>query len=88
MTEAERTPGPWHIMEGTDWVIVSPEVSVAAVYTPRGVREVRQANAHLIAAARDMLEALEGLIHDFDRRRAEEIARAAIAKAKGEGADA
>ena len=44
MTEAERTPGPWHIMEGTDWVIVSPEVSVAAVYTPRGVREVRQAN--------------------------------------------
>ena len=84
MTEAKRTPGPWHIMEGTDWVIVSPEVSVAAVYTPRGDPEVRQANARLIAAAPDMLAALEGLIHDFDRLKAEEIARAAIAKAKGE----
>ena len=41
-------------------------------------------NARLISAAPEMLEALEGLIHDFDRQKAEEIARAAIAKARGE----
>ena len=93
MTEAEHTPGPWHIMEGTDWVIVSPEVSVAAVYTPRGVREVRQANANLIAAAPDLLEALETaayvLEHYLDYTQNDmavmaEDARAALAKARGE----
>ena len=53
-------------MEGTDWVIVSPEVSVAAVYTPRGVREVRQANARLISAAPDLLEALEAMLREYN----------------------
>ena len=90
MTEAESTPGPWIIMEGTDWVIVSPEVSVAAVYTPRGVREVRQANARLISAAPDLLEALEAI---NDGVEGDNISmpewlwndvHAALAKAKGE----
>ena len=89
MTEAEHTPGPWIIMEGTDWVIVSPEVSVAAVYTPRGVREVRQANARLISAAPDLLEALNYALasHTEDVMMPDDwmdFARAAIAKAKGE----
>ena len=89
MTEAESTPGPWIIMEGTDWVIVSPEVSVAAVYTPRGVREVRQANARLISAAPDLLEALESMLsehcgnHECDDV-VHDLARTALAKAKGE----
>ena len=91
MTEAGRTPGPWHIMEGTDWVIISPEVSVAAVYTPRGDREVRQANAHLIAAAPDLLEALEYVLSkntiDMDDAMID-VVTAALAKAKGEEADA
>ena len=89
---AERTPGPWQIMEGTDWVIISPEVSVAAVYTPRGDREVRQANAYFIAAAPDMEKALEMYIQAEDSEIpsveefawAGDAARAALAKARGE----
>ena len=91
MTEAESTPGPWHIMEGTDWVIVSPEVSVAAVYTPRGDREVRQANARLIAAAPDIEKALEILLDSHSGMSNRNCncdecapAKAALAKARGE----
>ena len=88
---SERTPGPWHIKAGCDWVIESQDgASVAGVYTPRGVREVRQANARFIAAAPDMEAILERLVYhwnDLDieaRRELMTDARAAIAKAKGE----
>ena len=88
----ERTPGPWHIKAGYDWVIESQDgVSVAGIYTPRGVREVRQANARFIAAAPDMEKALDGLLRMcFEDLSGEEsgaiveVALAAIAKAKGE----
>ena len=82
----ERTPGPWHIKAGYDWVIESQDgASVAGVYTPRGVREVRQANARFIAAAPDMEKALEGVLgicghcHFDDRWKP---VQAALAKAK------
>ena len=94
----EPTEGPWHIKAGYDWVIESQDgTSVAGVYTPRGVREVRQANARRIAAAPEMEKALEGL--EFGgcfcpagfggRVGAQHIdrctqARAALAKARGE----
>ena len=86
----ERTPGPWHIKAGYDWVIESHDgASVAGVYTPRGVREVRQANARFIATAPDMEKALEAWL-EWDGEIREGLsppmlARAALAKAKGEG---
>ena len=63
-----HTPGPWHIKAGYGVIESQDGTSIAGVYTPRGVREVRQANAQFIAAApetaeqRDeLLEALEAL---------------------------
>jgi hypothetical protein len=50
--------------------------------------EEQKANAHLIAAAPDLLAALETLVRVHDTGQSDfgclEIARAAIAKAKGE----
>ena len=94
---AERTPGPWHIKAGYDWVIESQDgASVAGVYTPAGQREVRQANARFIAAAPEMLEELEwahsqlcphpdwcDANHPVEWPKHNAI-RATIAKAKGE----
>ena len=82
----ERTPGPWYIHG-----IQSQDVEVAVVYTPRGVREVREANARLIAAAPDLLEALESMLSEHCGQNNHEcddivhdLARTALAKAKGE----
>ena len=65
--------------------------SVAGVYTPGGVREVRQANARFIATAPDMEKALDGLLRMcFEDLSGEEsgaiveVALAALAKARGE----
>ena len=84
----ERTPGPWHIKAGYDWVIESQDgVSIAGIYTPRGVREVRQANARFMAAAHDMEKALEYVLSkstiDMDDAMID-VVTAALAKAKGE----
>ena len=91
---AERTPGDWHIRAGYDWVIESQDgTSVAGIYTPKGVREVRQANSRFIAAAPNMEAALETaayvLEHYLDYSQNDmavqaEDARAALAKARGE----
>ena len=60
----------------------SPEHLVASV---RLTRSECQANARLIAAAPELLEALKGLLNsdDWERRDACAAARAAIAKAEG-----
>ena len=87
---AEHTPGPWQVNAGCDWVIESQDgVSVSSVYTPAGQREVRQANARFIAAAPEMLEELESMLsehcgnHECDDV-VHDLARTALAKAKGE----
>ena len=57
MSEAKHTPGPWIV--DTDYIIqdggTSDENTIAIV----GDQEEWKANAHLIAAAPDLLEALE-----------------------------
>ena len=91
MSAAKHTPGPWHIARF--------EASTVEIRNDRGltVAEVGdssqedEANAHLIAAAPELLEALRCLIdgdegmwrHDAPSEAWDEIARAAIAKATG-----
>ena len=106
-----HTPGPWNFTEGTTndgltvwWIhqgdCSNPEYRVCKVPRTRIREELEIANAHLIAAAPDLLAALEDAEHTIGLLRA--IAypdkpqlpspslntlhrvQAAIAKAKGE----
>jgi hypothetical protein len=91
VTTNKHTPGPW-VVRGADtyrWQIEHGEVKtatvVARITTPRkGGAEASDANAHLIAAAPDMLEALEAAIGYIPDADLAERARAAIRKARGE----
>jgi hypothetical protein len=85
---AQFTPGPWEMpgLDGDEYVICTDKAkgkrrTVAHAYS--------DANARLIAAAPDMLSALEmiaslagGQLPDYARS-IHDIARAAIAKAEG-----
>ena len=83
-----HTPGPWTASEhgayadynGNSTIILGDDLRIAVVLGSDN--EETNANARLIAAAPDLLEALEALLEgDFN---VAEKARAAIAKAKGE----
>ena len=82
------TPGPWtHEGQGDitgieDNGFGRGPVDVCSVYL-RTVEGRHEANARLIAAAPDLLEALECLIKS-DHDDVIEMARAAIARARGE----
>lgn len=90
MSEGKHTPGPWLVTKEYDhnndvsWRVSAPLPRIAATATED------EANARLIAAAPDMLEALEGLVSYLDRTclyedsgaRARIVA--VIQKAKGE----
>jgi hypothetical protein len=91
--EAKHTPGPWHTVETEPGIDADTDVFVQ---TPRWaggkslVARVTDADdAVLIAAAPDLLEALQAIIghdaHLLNPWRVE-AARAAIAKATGEQA--
>lgn len=96
---SKHTPGPWLTTESTEhWGRVN--VTVQAAFTAneiatawQGTTDVNRANARLIAAAPDLLEALELMLDRFRdtegshgqwEEEATENARAAIAKARGE----
>ena len=101
MSQSNHTPGPWTV----DWsddgpLIYTGDLMIASVsgstehIKVRGIDEqTTEANASLIAAAPDLLEALERLLTHGERgnlyyERGEDAevvnqARAAIAKAKG-----
>jgi len=91
---SKHTPGPWVVYELIDgYDIRSPEAEcwVATASDPEAVWGAigREEDARLIAAAPEMLEALENLLKvhegkDGTQHNAADIARAAIAKAKGE----
>ena len=93
-TPKQNTPGPWRVSAAplnpdasTRWVevySVDPEDDVAQV--TGGNLKAAQANARLIAAAPDLLAALERIASEGWTERGAfsvQIARAAIAKAKG-----
>ena len=95
MNETKFTPGPWlfsSYRSGNSVIVIDgKEFDVATVNYPN-----RDANAHLIAAAPELYEALDGLLADITEY--QEInnlggqnnhwqvkAKAALAKARGEG---
>jgi len=85
MKTIEHTPGPWAVgSNGASIKIVDADGKAVAMVTPR--RDWW--NADLIAAAPELLEALEWAVETADAEQYEASwyasARAAIAKAKGE----
>lgn len=95
-----HTPGPWEVdVDGTGWAIGPSDRFVATIDidhtidendTPLSDAEC-EANARLIAAAPDLLEALRFMLDAYvedpweaNRSAAEEAARDAIARALGE----
>ena len=93
MAEAKHTPGPW-LADGASVYEERDDFSVICNFWSSSLPEW-EANARLIAAAPDLLEALEQLVIEYDDvelanaepsslTAAFNAARAAIAKAKGE----
>ena len=89
MTKAEHTPGPWEVIPNDDarsWDVWGPDLSIEAPICD----VLSEANARFIAAAPDMLEALELCIKEFKGLAgaaavaAYNAGKAAIAKARGE----
>jgi hypothetical protein len=97
----KHTPGPWKSVHDPHYpgmmVVEGPEMPITIITSAIGVdfkSYVRRvANAHLIAAAPDLLAALEACesamqscMADFNQydQAAYDAARAAIARAKGE----
>lgn len=90
MNTTQHTPGPWYLdaHDERGWFLLSesgPDIMAEPF-------DCADADARLIAAAPDLLSALEGMlehadmgeINDEDTLEAVNAARAAIAKAKGE----
>ena len=100
MGEAKFTPGPWVTKQaisadnvgGFDWCVtqVGDTKIIAEVFQRvggvQGFWDDRpvEANAHLIAAAPNLYEALKAVISVADRKTVEfDLAHAALAKAEG-----
>jgi hypothetical protein len=85
---AQHTPGPWE-WRGDEggWFLVPGVLAICNTDGTPGDDVIDRANARLIAAAPDLLAALEGLFLLLDAGSLYEpqayAARAAIAKAKG-----
>ena len=89
----KHTPGPWEIDSEQPSTVKKfthgNRLSIATVHGGYGEKTRRTANARLIAAAPEMLEALEDALNLIDTITPFEgdtvrKARAAIAKARGE----
>ena len=99
MSEA-HTKGPWHIaahtaetpdsiLPGCDWSVYGSDEKRTSVCFEGAWTECAAANARLIAAAPDLLEALVALVNhkdDLMPSRLWDAARAAIARAEGDAA--
>lgn len=80
-----HTPGPWKFEGPTNTIRSVPANYWLATMDSWDGAVDNAANARLIAAAPDLLEALQGVLRVADRKTAEfDAARAAIAKATGE----
>ncbi len=86
---SKHTPGPWKPTYESDPYRLVDHTDGREIAAVSGVdNENRDANARLIAAAPDLLEALKGLLPMWESGVSEpwvEAAKAAIAKAEGEG---
>jgi len=81
---AQHTPGPWH-WDDYSWLVAKDESSVLE-YAGCGshATDASDADRVLIAAAPDLLAALQGVLRVSDRSTSEyDAVRAAIAKATG-----
>ena len=87
----QYTPGPWEVVEqdnNEDIYFIEPNVAIIERCVNDPSSDI--ANARLIAAAPDLLEALELIASTdpvdaaLDPQRAMRVAKAAIAKALGE----
>lgn len=89
--EFKGTQGPWSVldidMHDHVFTTAKPHRRICGVYGGIKGDEENQANARLIAAAPDLLSALEGLLSSLDEcwgsTKEANVARAAIAKALG-----
>ena len=82
---AQHTPGPWSYNGATDiHAGESSGFTICEIYPSDSKTRMGKANARLIAASPELLEALDGILAITDRDHvAWDKARAAIAKAKG-----
>ena len=95
---SKHTPGPWTVTDEDDFYGLAIEaagregeyVPVARVPVDYDDRPEREANARLMAAAPDLLEALKALLSGSERhifstecKTERDAARTAIAKAEG-----
>ena len=96
MTDTQHTPGPWHICEVSAGLNRSPLIrdaqgmALAEAFRPNNSQAShinRDANARLIAAAPELLAALQAALPFWARTESFgpelALARAAIAKATG-----
>jgi hypothetical protein len=88
---SKHTPGPWGCTytsnHAHDYRLSHPNGAPLPINAPSNDRSEQRANAALIAAAPDLLEALEWISenHYAHHDIMVEVARAAIAAARGEG---
>ena len=83
---AEHTSGPWEVLDPYIYSNGTRQYPIAEIKRGRFDPVMQDANARLIAAAPDMLEALEGMVCVFGGRAHKVVrqAQAAIATAKGD----
>lgn len=98
MTNAKHTPGAWKVSENKTrsgcaakvvsidkgYVVAEAFSSPSANIKYKDLWGEAEANARLIAAAPELMVALEGLLSSPNSNLHHNVARAAIAKAKGE----
>lgn len=98
MSESNKfTPGPWNNMPKTEYVPICKQdeagLALGFINSTNTERTAEgKANAYLIAAAPDLLEALEGMADEYGtagdgwprNNKALRDARAAISKARGQ----
>ena len=91
--EIKHTPGPWKQSIGTEETTIVIDMGFPSIpfkHVCRVYGSNREANAQLIAAAPDLLEALEAIMDGFDGEEFRYIysdiskAVAAISKARGQ----
>ena len=88
MTNTQHTPGPWHVDINGEGAITAPDGALIARLHNASRDDLREANARLIAAAPDLLAALQAVADYWAGgdvpAEIDAAMRAAIAKATGQ----